>query len=45
MKLTFNSHIKTITNETFKILAFVIRTGRKFNIVSTLEKMYYAYVH
>jgi len=45
MELTFNSHITNITNEAFNILGFVIKMGRKFNNVSTLEKMYYAYVH
>lgn len=43
-KLTFNIHVTNITNEALKLLGFVIRTGREFNNISTLEKIYYAYV-
>ena len=43
-KLTFDSHIDTIVNDACRNLGFIIRIGREFKQIKTLQTLFYSYV-
>lgn len=43
-KLTFDAHIKNITNKAFRTLGFISRSLDKFKNINTYKTLYYTYV-
>ena len=43
-KLSFDEHIRLTTESAYKSLGFILRNGREFNNVKTLNTLYTAFV-